>query len=62
MIRLYVASDLSQGESKLDEDEFLEVLTFRFSEVLEMVRTGEIVDCKSVATILYAAQFVLGRG
>lgn len=60
VIRLYLATELSPGASKLDEDEFLEVLTFRFSEVLEMVRRGEIVDCKSVATILYAAQFVLG--
>jgi ADP-ribose pyrophosphatase len=60
VIRLYVASELSIGESNLDADEFVEVLTFRFSEVLEMVRCGEIVDCKSVATILYAAQFVIG--
>ena len=60
VIRLYVASELSVGESNLDADEFVEVLTFRFSEVLEMVRCGEIVDCKSVATILYAAQFVIG--
>jgi len=61
VIRLYVASELSEGESNLDDDEFVEVLRFPFSEVLEMVRRGEIDDCKSVATILYAAQFVFKR-
>ncbi len=60
VIRLYVATELSPGASNLDKDEFLDVMTFRFSEVLDMVRRGEIVDCKSVATILYVAQFVLG--
>ena len=61
VIHLYLASGLTEGEAKLDEDEFVEVLRFPFSEVLEMVRRGEVVDCKSVATILYAAAFVLGR-
>jgi ADP-ribose pyrophosphatase len=59
VIRLYLATHLSPGASNLDEDEFVEVLTVPFSEVLEMVRRGEIVDCKSVATILFVAQFVL---
>lgn len=61
VIRLYVAAELTEGESNLDDDEFVEVLTFPFSEVLEMVRRGEIVDCKSVSTILYAAQFVFNE-
>lgn len=62
VIRLYVASGLQAGTSRLDADEFVEVLRFPFSEVLEMVRKGEIVDCKSVATILYAACFVVAGG
>lgn len=61
-IRLFVAEGLEAGASKLDEDEFVEVLRLRFSEVVEMVRAGTIVDCKSVATILYAAMFVVGKG
>ena len=60
IIRLYVASDLEQGETKLDADEFVELKRYRFSEAVEMVRTGKIVDCKSVATILYARAFVIG--
>ena len=61
VIHLYVAEGLTEGRSRLDEDEFVEVLRLRFSRVLEMVRTGEITDCKSVATVLYAAMFVVGR-
>lgn len=61
VIHLYVAEGLTEGTTKLDEDEFVEVLRMRFSRVLEMIRTGEITDCKSVATVLYAATFVVGR-
>jgi len=61
VIHLYVAEGLTEGTTNLDEDEFMEVLRLRFSQVLDMVRTGEITDCKSVATVLYAAAFVVGR-
>lgn len=62
VIHLYVAEGLTQGRSNLDDDEFVEVMRLRFSRVLEMVRAGEITDCKSVATVLYAAAFVVGGG
>ena len=61
VIRLYVASELTEGETNLDADEFMEVVRLPFAEVVDMVRRGDIVDCKSVATILYAYAFVLGR-
>lgn len=63
VIRLYLAAELTPGETRLDDDEFLEVVRVPFSRAVEMVRDGEIVDCKSVATILYARCFVLsGEG
>lgn len=61
VIRLYVGTGLTEGNVRLDDDEFVEVVRVRFSQSVEMVRNGEIVDCKSVATILYAAAFVLNR-
>ncbi len=61
VIRLYVGTGLRDGSMRLDDDEFVEVVRVRFSESVEMVRKGEIVDCKSVATILYAAAFVVNR-
>ena len=62
VIRLYVATDLTEGVSDLDDDEFVEVVRLPFSEALDMVRRGDIVDCKSVATILFAERFVLRTG
>lgn len=61
VIRLYVAWDLEPGETRLDEDEFVEVVRMRFSEAVDRVRDGRIVDAKSVATILYCAAFGLGE-
>lgn len=59
VIRLYVASELEDGEPGRDADEFMEVVRVPFARAVEMVRSGEIVDCKSVAAILYARCFVL---
>lgn len=61
VIRLYVATGLTPGESRLDADEFVEVQRRPWSRVLDMVRQGDIVDGKSVAAILYADAFLLHR-
>ena len=60
VIRPFVATDLEPGELSRDPDEFMEVVRVAFSEVLEMVEDGRIVDAKSIATILYADRFVRG--
>ena len=60
VIHLFLATGLTPGERNLDDDEFVEVVRMPFSRALEMVRSGEIVDGKSVSTILYAAAFVMG--
>jgi ADP-ribose pyrophosphatase len=61
VIRLYLAWDLEKGRRELDHDEFVEVVRVPFSQAVEWVRDGTIQDCKSITTILYAAQFVVGR-
>lgn len=61
VIRLYLAWELEKGESRLDDDEFVEVVRVPFSQAMGWVRDGTIQDCKSLATLLYAAQFVVGR-
>ena len=58
VIHLFLATELTPGESQLDEDEFLEVVRLPLSRALEWVRDGTVVDCKSVATLLYAALFL----
>ncbi|HEX2190566.1 MAG TPA: NUDIX hydrolase [Longimicrobiaceae bacterium] len=59
-IHLFLATGLEEGAHARDADEFMEVVRLPFSRVLEMVRDGEIVDAKSICTILFAAGFVFG--
>src|SRR5262245_51091809 len=56
-IRLFLATDLTTGTSKLDHDEFVEPRVFTLSAALEKIRTGEINDGKTICTLLYAAGF-----
>jgi ADP-ribose pyrophosphatase len=58
-IHLWLATDLVQGASKLDEDEFVEPVRVRLSQALDWVREGRIVDGKSLVTLLFAARFFL---
>ena len=59
-IHLFLATGLEEGTQARDVDEFMDVVRLPFSRVLAMVRDGEIVDAKSICTILYAAGFVFG--
>lgn len=58
-IHLFLATELERGSTRRDADEFMEVARMPFSRAIRMVRDGEIVDAKSVSTLLYAATFVL---
>ena len=60
-IHLFLATDLKQGTSKLDLDEFVEPVVLQLSDALERVESGEINDAKTIVTLLYAAGFLLGR-
>lgn len=59
-IRLYLAWDLTAGETRHDPDEFMELVRLPMSDALRMVRDGEITDGKTICTLLYAAGFVFG--
>src|SRR5262245_41399040 len=58
-IRLYLATDLTTGTSKLDHDEFVEPVALTMSEALEKIRKGEIDDAKTICTILFAAGYLM---
>ncbi len=51
-IYIYYADNLTFGENRLDEGEFLEVLRVPFDKAVEMVMSGEIVDSKTQIAIL----------
>lgn len=59
-IHLFMATDLTTGTGKLDEDEYLNTEVMHLSEALEKIRDGEIQDAKTICTLFYAAGFLLG--
>lgn len=60
-IHVFTATGLTQGETKREHDEFMEVVPMALSEALERIRAGEIRDAKTALAILYAARFAIKR-
>lgn len=56
VIHLYLARDLTEGQAKPDEDEYLEVIRLPLKEALEMIRKGEIQDSKTIIGLMMAAE------
>lgn len=54
-IYLFFAEDLKQGLVHPDDGEFVETVKIPFSELMDMVRRGEIQDGKTLAGILKAS-------
>ncbi len=55
---IYLAQELTIGESQPDEAEELELIKLPFSEALEMAISGEITDSVSLIGIFRAAQLL----
>ena len=51
-IDVYLATDLKRSEQHLDEDEFLDVLSYDVKDLLEMIYDCKIQDGKTVSAIL----------
>lgn len=54
ILRIYKATDISEGAVKLDEDEFLTSCWVEKSRLSEMIKNGEIKDAKTLIALLYA--------
>ena len=52
-IHLFIATDLEPGAQQREADEFLEVQTRRWSEVSDLIRTGRIVDAKTLVSLMF---------
>lgn len=59
-IHLFWATDLKPVAHAREPDEFIEVVPKPMTEVLSLIRDGEIRDGKTVVAILYMAGFVFG--
>lgn len=51
-IDIYTARELTAGEQKLDEDEFIRVEAYDVEELTEMILSQKIEDSKTIAAIL----------
>ena len=52
-IHLFLAEELEPGAEHREADEFMELHTLRWSEVLRLVEQGEIVDGKTLVALLF---------
>lgn len=58
LIYLYAAKGLKAGEQHTDEDEFINLQIVTLEEAVEMVNHGEILDGKSIISILMLRDLV----
>jgi len=56
-IHLFLADGLDPGAEHREADEFMELHTLRWSQVLEMIERGEIVDGKTLVSLLFVQTF-----
>jgi ADP-ribose pyrophosphatase len=56
-IHLFLAHGLEQGAQHREADEFMELQALCWSEVMAMVRGGEIQDGKTLASLLFVQSF-----
>ena len=56
-IHLFLATGLTPGSAALESDEILQLCPTPLSLVLEMIRSGEIQDGKTISALLFATLF-----
>ena len=52
---VYLATELSEGEQALEEDEIIDVVRLPIADALEMITSGEIEDAKTIIGLMLAA-------
>ena len=52
---VYLATELTEGEQALEEDEILDVVRMSLTDALERITSGEIQDAKTILGLILAA-------
>ena len=60
-IAIYLAQDLSQGQTHPDEDEFLDLVRMPLEEAVAMIMRGEIRDGKTICGLLMAKEVLAAQ-
>ncbi|WP_024834315.1 NUDIX domain-containing protein [Ruminiclostridium josui] len=58
VIHMYVATELTQGDSCTDEDEFLDVEKIHVSKLVDMILNHEITDAKTIIGVMMAEKIL----
>jgi ADP-ribose pyrophosphatase len=61
-MHVYLATGLYDAPLKADDDEFLQVQKIPVAKAFEMAAAGEIKDAKTLACLLMAQPYLLGKG
>jgi ADP-ribose pyrophosphatase len=56
-IHLFLAMDLTTGSPGREVDEFMEMAMLRWSEVGRMIRRGEVMDAKTLSSLMFVQCF-----
>jgi ADP-ribose pyrophosphatase len=56
-IHMFAGSELKEVRTRPEADEFVEVHPLAWSSVMEMVRRGDIRDCKTLVALLFVDRF-----
>jgi len=57
-IHLFAASGLTEGNSRVEADEVLDLAPVMLSRAMAMIASGELVDGKSMIGVLFAERFI----
>jgi ADP-ribose pyrophosphatase len=60
-IRVFIAKGLTPAKQDLDPDEIIEVVTYPFEKVLQMIENGRITDALTILSIQMAWFYINGR-
>lgn len=60
MIHTFLAEDLVKIGAEPETDEFIEIVEVRMADAVDMIRSGEIKDAKSISGILMAQKILSG--
>ena len=58
VLHLYLAKDLTMGETNWDPDEYVELEYFTLPELLEAIKAEQIKDSKSLAALMLAMPYL----
>jgi ADP-ribose pyrophosphatase len=61
VMRVFLAEGLTKGSARPEEDEKITSRTVTLAEATRWIRSGKIIDSKSVSGILYYAKFFAGK-